>query len=349
MAIHLDDGRHFVERAPPGSYDVVSMEPPPPTAEGVHPLYSLEFYRAVDRALRRDGVLMQWVPLYHLTPNETRCLVKTQAAVFPHTFIVRMGPMDFVTLSFKGVDPPRFSTAWIAERARVLAREPHIASKRWTGDCRHGTASLEGILALITTGPEDVARMQAPYVYRDDDQRLSYSSGDRRLLRRYRGGRLAEISFAELPRTPFGELQRYFLEPLDAAELDEERARALSRYHLPSPAALAAAEDEYERSRFRSEKAESALRVAQLHGPDFESSLAYLRRAIDADPHHGSAGSAWIDRWADYHVHLRAQELRQWVDGLPRLARGSPLVRSVEAAMERRQEAERARRAAYLW
>jgi hypothetical protein len=86
-----------------------------------------------------------------------------------------------------------------------------------------------------------------------------------------------------------------------------------------------------------------------LHGPDFESSLAYLRRAIDADPHHGSAGSAWIDRWAGYHVHLRAPELRQWVDGLPRLARKSPLVRSVEAALERHQAAERGRRAAYLW
>ena len=349
VSIHLDDGRHFVERAAPGSYDVVSMEPPPPTAEGVHPLYSLEFYRAVDRALRRHGVLMQWVPLYHLTPNETRSLVKTQAAVFPHTFIVRMGPMDFVTLSFKGLDPPRFSTAWIAERARVLAREPHVASKRWTEDCRHGTASPEGILALMTTGPDDIARMRAPYIYRDDDQRLSYSSGDRQLLRRYRGGRLAEISFSVLPRTPFRELQRYFLEPLDAAELDEERARALSRYHVPSPAALAAAEDAYDRSRFRGQRVESALRVARLHGPDFESSLAYLGRAINADPHYGSAGSAWIDRWAGYHVHLRAPELRQWIAGLPLPTRGSPLARSVEAALERHQEEARARRAAYLW
>ena len=349
VSIHLDDGRHFVERAAPGSYDVVSMEPPPPTAEGVHPLYSLEFYRAVERVLRRDGVLMQWVPLYHLTPNETLCLVKTQAAVFPHTFIVRMGPMDFVTLSFKGVEPPRFSTAWIAERAEVLAREPHLTSKRWTGECRYGTASLEGILALITTGPGDIARLQAPHIYRDDDQRLSYSSGDRHLLRRYRGGRLAEISFAVLPRTPFTALQRYFLEPLDAAELEEERARALSRYHVSSPAALAAAEDEYDRSRFRSERVESALRVAQLHGPDFESSLAYLRRAINADPHYGSGGLSWIDKWAGYHVHLHAAELRQWIDGLPPLARGSPLVRSVEAVLERHRAEERARRAAYLW
>ncbi len=349
VSIHLDDGRHFVERAAPGSYDVVSMEPPPPTAEGVHPLYSLEFYRAVDRVLRQDGVLMQWVPLYHLTPNETLSLVKTQAAVFPHTFIVRMGLVDFVALSFKGAEPPRFSTAWIAERARVLAREPHLTSRRWTRECRYETASLEGILALITTGPEDIARLQAPYIYRDDDQRLSYSSGDRRLLRRYRGGRLAEISFAVLPRTPFGALQRYFLEPLDAAELDEERARALSRYHVPSPAALAAAEEQYRRSRLTASRAESALGVAQLQGPDFAASLAYLRRAIDADPHYGSAGSAWIDKWADYHAQLRAPELQNWIDELPLLGRGSPLVRSVEAALERYRDEERERRAAYLW
>ena len=183
VSMHLDDGRHFVQRAAPASYDVVSMEPPPPTAEGVHALYSLEFYRGVERVLREDGVLMQWVPLYWLTPNEARRVVKTQAAVFPHTFIVRAGSVDFMTLSFKRKDPPRFSTAWIEERAKIFAQERWVKAKRWTEECRHETASLEGILALINVGPEDLARMQAPYIYRDDDQRLSYSSDDRQLLR----------------------------------------------------------------------------------------------------------------------------------------------------------------------
>ena len=56
LRIHLDDGRHFVERAAPASYDLVALEPPPPTADGVGCLYSIEFYQAVARVLRQGGL-----------------------------------------------------------------------------------------------------------------------------------------------------------------------------------------------------------------------------------------------------------------------------------------------------
>ena len=65
VRFHLDDGRHFVARAEAGSYDVVSLEPPPPTDEGVYRLYSLEFYRGVERILRDGGILAQWLPPYY--------------------------------------------------------------------------------------------------------------------------------------------------------------------------------------------------------------------------------------------------------------------------------------------
>jgi spermidine synthase len=246
VTIHLDDGRHFVERAPADYYDVVSMEPPPPTAEGVHALYSLEFYQSIERVMRADGVLMQWVPLYWLTPNEARSLVKTQAQVFPYTFILRTGPVDFMTLSFKRNTPPQFSTSWLEERARVFAQERLVSARRWRLECKYDTASLEGILALINAGPEDVARLEAPYIYEDDDQRLSYSSGDRELLRRYPWDRLVQFSFAALPLTPFSELQQYFVEPILVRELDAERARALLRYDVPDPAEVEETENRYQ-------------------------------------------------------------------------------------------------------
>lgn len=346
VTIHLDDGRHFVERAPPESYDVISMEPPPPTAPGVHSLYSLEFYRAAERVLREDGVLMQWVPLYWLTPNEARGLVKTVAEVFPHTFIVRMGQIDFVTLSFKRKDPPRFSRVWIEERAKIFSQEREVMNVRWTPDCRYGTASLEGILALINAGPEEIARMGAPYIYSDDDQRLSYSSGDRELLRRYHGTTLSIITFAALPLTPFGNLQRYFAEPIPVAELDEERARALSLYQVPSPAELRAAEDRFRIATRPVDRVESALRVAQLRSHDFAASLGWLRRAIDAHPGYASA---WVERWARHHVHFRASEMQRWIDDLPPTARFSPIAQSVAKEVEGFQEQERERRSDYLF
>jgi len=346
VSVFLDDGRHFVERARPESYDVVTMEPPPPTAPGVHALYSLEFYKAVRRVLREDGVLLQWVPLYWLTPNEARGVVKTVAKVFPYTFIVRMGQIDFVTLSFKRDGPPRWSIEWIEERAKIFAGEREVMRKRWTSKCRHGTASLEGILALLTAGPEDVARLEAPYIYEDDDQRLSDSSGDRRLLRRYHGTILPALTFAALPRTPFSELQRYFREPIPAAELDEERARALMLYGVPSPAEVDSAVEAWREATDLSARAERALRIAKLAIADFDESLAWIGKGIASDPSIRDPG--WIGKWAAYHANLHARELGDWIDSLPPRARSCPIARIVKDELAKFRERERRQREGYL-
>jgi predicted membrane-bound spermidine synthase len=346
VTFHLDDGRHFVERAAADSYDVISLEPPPPTAPGVHTLYSLEFYQAAERVLREDGVLMQWLPIYWLTPNEARGVVKTQAAVFPHTFVVRMGTIDFVTISFKRREPPQFSTEWIEERAEVFAREHMVARKRWTPECEHGTASLVGILALITTGPEDVARMEAPYIYRDDDQRLSYSSGDRQILRRYYKTVLPMITFPALPRTPFERLQRYFAEPIPAAEIGEERARALGLYEVPSPSEVTAAEERYRGAKTEQYRAECAVRAARLDLYSLDTAMTWLRRAIDADP---GVGGSWVESWARYHAQLDAPELERWLSAIPRAGRDSPIARAVRSELDRFYAEERDRRSKYWW
>jgi predicted membrane-bound spermidine synthase len=346
VAVHLDDGRHFVERAAPESYDVISMEPPPPTAPGVHALYSLEFYQAAERVLREDGVIMQWLPLYWMTPNEARGIVMTQAAVFPQTFVLRMGQIDFVTMSFKRSEPPRFRTEWIEERAKIFAQEHEVLRKQWTSKCRHGTASLEGILALITTGPEDVARMNAPYIYRDDDQRLSYSSDDRQLLRRYHGNTLSIISFTALPITPFSRLQQYFADPIPVAELDEERARALLMYRVHSPAELAAAEVRYNMTADPAVRAKHAVTAAEVCCYEYEASLAWLGRAIESDP---SCYPSWIDGWAHYHSYFHSRELRQWIGTLDHGARNSSIVESIENELDRRKQSENERCSSYLW
>ena len=351
VSIHLDDGRHFVERCAPDYYDVVSMEPPPPTAEGVHALYSLEFYQSIERVLREDGVLMQWVPLYWLTPNEARSLVNTQAEVFPHTFIVRTGPVDFMTLSFKRDTPPLFSTAWIEKRGKVFARERLVSDRRWRLECQYDTASLEGILALINAGPDDIARLQAPYIYRDDDQRLGYSSGDRELLRRYPWDRLVQFSFAALPLTPFDELQRYFVEPIPTRALDAERARALLRYELPDPAELTLAEERYRTVETPLERMNSALEIARLRRRDLEESLQWLGRAIEAQSEIGVARPSLSPARdiARTHVELHTARLQSWLDTLPPTVRGSRLAQAVANEVRRHEESEKKRRSGYLW
>ncbi len=58
----IDDGRRYLERTS-AQYDVITIDPPPPVeAAGSSLLYSKEFYATINRRLRPDGILQQWLP-----------------------------------------------------------------------------------------------------------------------------------------------------------------------------------------------------------------------------------------------------------------------------------------------
>src|SRR6185295_8925185 len=144
------------------------------------------------RILRPGGVFMQWLPLHQLTPLDIRSVLRTQAEVFPETFVVRVGDEDFVMVSYPR--RPVFSFPAIRRRCEVFERERLLQGTRWRDACRHEAATPEGVLSLLVTGPEDVAAVTAPAICRDDNQLPSYSSGDRWLLRRYQGPFLANLT-----------------------------------------------------------------------------------------------------------------------------------------------------------
>lgn len=58
----IDDGRRYLERNPQ-TYDVITIDPPPPVeAAGSSLLYSTEFYATLKPRLRDGGILQQWLP-----------------------------------------------------------------------------------------------------------------------------------------------------------------------------------------------------------------------------------------------------------------------------------------------
>ncbi|HZY99777.1 MAG TPA: hypothetical protein VFE36_09400 [Candidatus Baltobacteraceae bacterium] len=61
----VDDGRRYLMRTT-GTYDVITIDPPPPVeAAGSSLLYSEEMYRIVKPHLKRGGILQQWIPRNH--------------------------------------------------------------------------------------------------------------------------------------------------------------------------------------------------------------------------------------------------------------------------------------------
>lgn len=346
VRIHLDDGRHFVERAPDRSYDVVSMEPPPPDADGVHSLYSVEFYREVRRVLDEHGVLMQWLPLYRVTPMDAQNIVKTLAVVFPETFIMFKGNQDLMTLSYK--NRPRFSADAMRRRCAVFSTERNVDGARFGPGCQHEIASFEGMLAAFMAGPAQVQQMQATAVYEDDTQLLGYGTGDRYLLHRYRGNQLGQISYAALPESAVQSFAAYF-EPALASEVIDaailERSAAMQVFKVPRQSVLQAYQASLEGS-----DAGARCVVALATAAEYDRGLRKLQaflliaEALAAKPDHDAPSDRELVRAVvRNHFAVYVDLVRQCVRELAARYPASALVAAMqdECAIEWQRERER--------
>ncbi|SOY46744.1 putative Spermine synthase [Cupriavidus taiwanensis] len=83
VEIRLRDGRRELLQSPQ-RYDLITLEPPPPSAAGVANLYSTDFYRLAATRLQSGGLVAQWLPLPTQNDADTRMLVRSFLDVFPH-------------------------------------------------------------------------------------------------------------------------------------------------------------------------------------------------------------------------------------------------------------------------
>jgi spermidine synthase len=83
VAVHLNDGRQHLQMTAPGTYDLVTLEPPPIAHAGVSALYSREFYRLVRSRLTAGGFVSQWLPAYQVPAASSLAMVRAFLDVFP--------------------------------------------------------------------------------------------------------------------------------------------------------------------------------------------------------------------------------------------------------------------------
>jgi spermidine synthase len=79
--IIFEDGRNWLLRTD-RTYDIISVELTAVWFAGAANLYSTEFYQAAKKRLAREGVLVQWIQLHHLTPTEIATVLATLADQF---------------------------------------------------------------------------------------------------------------------------------------------------------------------------------------------------------------------------------------------------------------------------
>ncbi|MCO7593826.1 MULTISPECIES: fused MFS/spermidine synthase [Pseudomonas] len=165
LDIRLRDGRRELLRSE-ARYDMITLEPPPPSAAGVVNLYSRDFYRLAASRLNEHGVVAQWLPLPTQNDEDSRSLVRSFIDVFPHA---SLWTTEFHEMLLVGsLQPLQLDVARIQERFS----QPEVAAVL-------GEVGIDSAAALLATWITDRQGLQtyagdAPAVT-DDQPRIEYA------------------------------------------------------------------------------------------------------------------------------------------------------------------------------
>ena len=115
VVVYINDGRHHLQMQPPGSYDLITLEPPPIAYAGVAALYSEEFYRLARTRLKPSGYLSQWLPAYQVPTATTLAMIRAFVDVFPNSVLLSGAQADLLLIGTTGsrieIDPARVVAA----------------------------------------------------------------------------------------------------------------------------------------------------------------------------------------------------------------------------------------------
>ncbi|WP_332684873.1 fused MFS/spermidine synthase [Bosea sp. (in: a-proteobacteria)] len=171
LDIRLRDGRRELLRSPE-LYDLITLEPPPPSAAGVANLYSSDFYALARSRLAGGGLVAQWLPLPTQNDEDTRSLVRSFLDVFPHATLWTTELHEMLLIGSQ--EPVMLDLPRIAGRMA----QPEVAKAL----AEVGIASPAALLATFVTdraGLERYAGSARPVT--DDDPRIEYAGWVRRL------------------------------------------------------------------------------------------------------------------------------------------------------------------------
>lgn len=116
IKVRIDDGRNFLAMSDQ-QFDMITADPIHPRVSGVGYLYTREYYEALKRRLRPDGVVCQWMPTYEISKKSFDVAFRTFVSVFPNAsfwyvrfhglFVATRGKfiIDFKDLSKRLEDP----------------------------------------------------------------------------------------------------------------------------------------------------------------------------------------------------------------------------------------------------
>ena len=96
----IQDGRFFLQ-ASPKRYDIITGEPPPPKVAGAVNLYTEQFFRLMNDRLNDGGIATFWLPVYQLTIDEAKAILRGFHNAFPNTIIWSGPDEEWIMMGIK--------------------------------------------------------------------------------------------------------------------------------------------------------------------------------------------------------------------------------------------------------
>ena len=122
VSVYVNDGRQHLQMSGPGSYDLITLEPPPIAHAGVGALYAREFYALARSRLTAGGYVSQWLPAYQVPSESSLAMVRAFVDVFPQAVLLSGAQAELLLLGTTAprieIDPARIVAA-LASTPRV--------------------------------------------------------------------------------------------------------------------------------------------------------------------------------------------------------------------------------------
>ncbi len=194
----VQDGRFFFQ-ACPGSYDIINGRTTATEDSGNGQPLHQQFFSLMKGRLKEGGIASFWLPLYQLTVDETKAILRAFHNVFPNASVWATSDLEWVMI---GMKPP------LRKSDQELARRFWIDPTSGSDLVRIGLEIPEQMPALFVMDAEEIDRITQGIEPLDDfyPKRLTDAQPD--LKAAYRLG----YSYLESS----GALRRFFASSLSA-------------------------------------------------------------------------------------------------------------------------------------
>ena len=101
-ALHIEDGRQFLQ-ATPKRFDLITGEPPPPRTPGAVNIYTREYFQLMHDRLAEGGIATYWLPVGRPDPGtNVNAIVRAFCDVFADCSLWNATPFDLMLAGTRG-------------------------------------------------------------------------------------------------------------------------------------------------------------------------------------------------------------------------------------------------------